>query len=81
MNLETGLVACYAALNYQYWNTFEMSHWKIEILDQMMLIAESLYTDQPDGYNLSYSRQNASNTGFISMVYILCNNFQMQLCN
>lgn len=59
--LETGLVACYAALNYQYWNTFEMSHWKIGDIGSDDADCGSLYTDQPDGYNLSYSRQNASN--------------------
>jgi starch-binding outer membrane protein, SusD/RagB family len=59
--LETGLVACYAALNYQYWNSFEMNHWTIGDIGSDDADCGSLYTDQPDGYNLSYSRQNASN--------------------
>jgi tetratricopeptide (TPR) repeat protein len=59
--LETGLVACYAALNYQYWNSFELNHWMIGDIGSDDADCGSLYTDEPDGYYLSYSRQNASN--------------------
>jgi tetratricopeptide (TPR) repeat protein len=59
--LETGLVACYAALRYRGLG-FDLVDWGIGDLNSDDADCGSLYTDQPDGYNLSYSRQNPSNS-------------------
>src|SRR5512133_768680 len=60
--LETGLVACYAALNYGYWNSFEIMHFDFGDIGSDDADCGSFSDDEPDGYNISYSRQNASNS-------------------
>lgn len=57
--LETGLIACYAAL--RSWG-FDANEWSVGDVNSDDADCGSLYTDQPDLYNLSYSRQNPSNS-------------------
>jgi tetratricopeptide (TPR) repeat protein len=57
--LETGLVACFATIS---WNNSEIQHWAFGDIGSDDADCGSIYTDQPDLYNVSYSRQNASNT-------------------
>lgn len=61
-DLETGLVACYAALNYEFYDTFEINDFSLGDIGSDDADCGSLHTDQPDGYNISYSRQDASNS-------------------
>jgi hypothetical protein len=59
--LETGLVACYSGfINY----SFDMADWCAGDINSDDADCGSIYTDEPDLYNLSYSRQNANN-GYI----------------
>jgi starch-binding outer membrane protein, SusD/RagB family len=74
--LETGLDACYAALR----------NWGIDVCDWMAgdlgsddADCGSLYTDQPDLYNISYSRQNPSNAFVLNVWW--CNYTFIARCN
>jgi hypothetical protein len=57
--LETGLVACYAAVRVR--SHADMGDWIFGDIGSDDADCGSMYTDQPDLYNLSYSRLNASN--------------------
>ena len=57
--LETGLDACYSAL--RAWG-YDIQNWMFGDVGSDDADCGSIQTDQPDGYNISYSRQNPSNT-------------------
>jgi starch-binding outer membrane protein, SusD/RagB family len=59
--LETGLDACYAA--FKTWMTwgFDITDWVFGDVGSDDADCGSLQTDQPDIFNISYSRQNSSN--------------------
>jgi starch-binding outer membrane protein, SusD/RagB family len=68
--LETVLISSYAAM--RWW--FDVSLWAIGDVGSDDADCGSLTTDQPDLYNISYSRQNASNgwiQGFWQTSYLV----------
>jgi starch-binding outer membrane protein, SusD/RagB family len=56
--LETGLDACYAS--FKAWG-IDNADWMLGDLGSDDADCGSIYTDQPDLYNISYSRENPSN--------------------
>jgi hypothetical protein len=57
--LEAGLVACYAAVRVR--SNADMCDWVVGDIGSDDADCGSMQTDEPDLYNFSYSRQNASN--------------------
>ncbi|MFN8254484.1 MAG: RagB/SusD family nutrient uptake outer membrane protein [Bacteroidales bacterium] len=59
--LNSGLVACYASLRQPYYSSYDIMDWTIGDIGSDDADCGSFYSDQPDLYNISYSRQNTSN--------------------